>query len=377
MGKKKSVTKAGRFITPTDRERKKLRVKEKAKNRKQRYLKRVSVIMEREPHEIIEDMVKLDDNEYCIDGTNSLNPRVITEKRNRLKLMFDKICKYYNQEKPEKVSELRRILTEYESGRLEKIIRYEQYKSYKNIDVDTIPLPSSCEADFNKFPFKVNHLLTKSILQKPKLLRSLNIPKEIIASPPPSPPPAIFIYGDEPPKFDKNEKKVRFDDVNIVNYSNDPVMIQPETIEYSSNHRNSKFSKLPPMPTAPNVPEYMSQPPPPLFQNQGYFGMNVPSDRHHHDPAHKKSDVFINSKQTFESKPILRNLMNQSTIFTPSQLKVKRETKDVFGRIKRPEHSADSGLIPRSKPVVQSKSNASKLKDVAYDQFMKDIGSLL
>ena len=64
MGRSTSTTKGGKFMNPTDQERKQQRKRELKKNKKQRQVVRQAVLKGKNPREIIEELEKIDDMEY-------------------------------------------------------------------------------------------------------------------------------------------------------------------------------------------------------------------------------------------------------------------------------------------------------------------------
>uniref|UniRef100_A0A1I8BY33 rRNA-processing protein efg1 n=1 Tax=Meloidogyne hapla TaxID=6305 RepID=A0A1I8BY33_MELHA len=119
MGKRSGITKGGRVMNPADRERKQMRAKELKRNKKQRNAVRQAIVKSRDPDELIEQMSRLDEQEFDPQRILSLN--VIQEKRNKLRASYFQIINLCRQEKEEKkVRNLERMLYEYEVERSRK-----------------------------------------------------------------------------------------------------------------------------------------------------------------------------------------------------------------------------------------------------------------
>uniref|UniRef100_A0A914WKA3 Wbp11/ELF5/Saf1 N-terminal domain-containing protein n=1 Tax=Plectus sambesii TaxID=2011161 RepID=A0A914WKA3_9BILA len=83
-----STTKSGKFMNPADQERKQNRKRELKKNKKQRVTVRQALLKSKDPEEIIEQLEKLDQQEFEAGTDTSLKKQVINEKRSKLKGTF-------------------------------------------------------------------------------------------------------------------------------------------------------------------------------------------------------------------------------------------------------------------------------------------------
>lgn len=96
MGRKSvSSTKAGKFINPTDQARKEARRKELKKNKKQRLQVRQTVIKQKDPRQIFNEMEAIDKIEYDPNNPPPYNVKVLQEKRRKLKESWLKMFQFY------------------------------------------------------------------------------------------------------------------------------------------------------------------------------------------------------------------------------------------------------------------------------------------
>jgi len=82
-------------MNPTDQARKEARKKELKKNKKQRLLVRTSVLKNKDPGAIIEELDKLDEVEYNVHEPPQLAEKVLKDKRRKLKETLDRVMKLY------------------------------------------------------------------------------------------------------------------------------------------------------------------------------------------------------------------------------------------------------------------------------------------
>jgi WW domain-binding protein 11 len=152
---------------------------------------------------------------------------------------------------------------------------------------------------------------------------------------------------------------------------------------------------MPPGPPVmrPGLPPRMLGPRPPMMPPMRSMGpppapsgptQNVPK------PGEKKSH-FVTERATIEAKPQLRNLSADATRFTPVALRVKRDEKGVKKPTQRSSgnhsylfdklyyHCSLLGFESEynKRTVNPNQSLNAPTKDDAYDQFMKEMSSLL
>lgn len=143
MGKRKtSSTKGGRFMNPTDQQRKLERRKELKRNKAQRLQVRSMVLKSKDCEELIGNMRKLDDQEFSLQRTSHLPPRVIQEKRNKMRETYLRVLGMYKKEgETEKLREAQRILHAYDSERAALLQNFMAEKFARDSNPADIPLP--------------------------------------------------------------------------------------------------------------------------------------------------------------------------------------------------------------------------------------------
>lgn len=213
MGKKSGITKAGRMMNPADRERKQLRAKELKRNKKQRTQVRHAIVKNRDPEGLIEQMSRLDDQEF--DPQRQLALTVIQEKRNKLRGAFYQIIGLHRQEKEDKqVKSLEKMMYEYEVERSRKEENFRAQIFSESANFEEIPLPSGASGpDAASTPFSANLLGTIGPQQPSQLQAAMKagILKKSTSSTaaakkkhkyPPGPPPGV-----PPPLYDSDEEE--------------------------------------------------------------------------------------------------------------------------------------------------------------------------
>ncbi|CAG9860607.1 unnamed protein product [Phyllotreta striolata] len=142
MGRRSiNTTKSGKYMNPTDQARKEARKQELKKNKKQRQMVRAAVLKGKDPHQILEEMEKIDEMEFNVNQPSPLNEKVLKDKRKKLRDTLDRVLSMYYKDDPEKWSDLKRRQTDYEQKRAQLVAFYESVKSAQQVSVDEIPLP--------------------------------------------------------------------------------------------------------------------------------------------------------------------------------------------------------------------------------------------
>ncbi|XP_045463582.1 WW domain-binding protein 11 [Harmonia axyridis] len=142
MGRRSiNTTKSGKYMNPTDQARKEARKQELKKNKKQRQMVRAAVLKGKDPHQILEELEKIDQMEYNVNQPSPLNEKVLKDKRKKLRETLDRVLSMYYKDDSEKWADLKRKQTEYEHKRNQLVVFYESVKSAQQVQVDEIPLP--------------------------------------------------------------------------------------------------------------------------------------------------------------------------------------------------------------------------------------------
>ncbi|KAK9882703.1 hypothetical protein WA026_022754 [Henosepilachna vigintioctopunctata] len=142
MGRRSiNTTKSGKYMNPTDQARKEARKQELKKNKKQRQMVRAAVLKGKDPHQILEELEKIDQMEFNVNQPSPLNEKVLKDKRKKLRETLDRVLSMYYKDDSEKYSDLKRKQTDYEHKRNQLVAFYESVKSAQQVQVDEIPLP--------------------------------------------------------------------------------------------------------------------------------------------------------------------------------------------------------------------------------------------
>lgn len=231
MGKRSGVTKSGRVMNPADRERKQMRQKELKRNKKQRIMVRNAIVKSRNPENLVEQLRRMDDQEF--DPIRELSLNVISEKRSKIRGAFIQIISLYRQEKDDKkVKSLEKMLHEYEIERFKKEQNFKAKEFSDTADPNEIPLPTgSMGPDSAKTPSFAVPIppVVPQIATKGGILKKPTQPQVIGPAPPikkhkyPPGPPSGFPPklssdsdddGESDEEFDRSSRKrrVRFTD---------------------------------------------------------------------------------------------------------------------------------------------------------------------
>lgn len=128
-------------MNPTDQARKEARKQELKKNKKQRQLVRAAVLKGKDPHQLIEELEKIDQMEYNVAQPSPLNEKVLKDKRKKLRETLERVLSMYGKDDPDKYNDLKRRQMDYEHKRNQIVSFYESVKHAQQVTVDEIPLP--------------------------------------------------------------------------------------------------------------------------------------------------------------------------------------------------------------------------------------------
>jgi len=225
MGKRSiSSTKSGKFMNPTDQERKAARRKELRKNKKQRVAVRSAVLKSKDPRNVVQELEKLDDMEFNpVVQPPPLNDKVLKDKRRKLHETWQRVMRMYEKDNVEQFIELRKLWHSYQNRKQEVISHFESVRNAQNVSVEEIPLPAMPEdgAPANTDGIPLPPLVAAAmqpkggILKKPSVLETLK-PKKCPGVPV-GPPPALADYAEGDDGGDaadqrRNRRTIRFDD---------------------------------------------------------------------------------------------------------------------------------------------------------------------
>lgn len=276
-------------MNPADRERKQMRAKELKRNKKQRNAVRQAIVKSRDPDELIEQMSRLDEQEFDPQRILSLN--VIQEKRNKLRASYFQIINLCRQEKEEKkVRNLERMLYEYEVERSRKEENFRAMLFSQSENFEEIPLPTGASApDAANTPYSVNsipgsgigpimpqHLQAEmkvGILKKP--VSSLRKKHKYPPGPPPGLPPLLYASEDEEEDDEegyreegRRRRRVRFG--NQPQHGDD-FDGADEHFDGDGNYEDEDYAPV-------EIPESMlSSEEPPMPHQQPVYSRSVPS----------------------------------------------------------------------------------------------------
>lgn len=132
-------------MNPTDQARKEARKKELKKNKKQRMAVRQAVLKGKDPHAIIEDLIKIDEMQFNVTSTAAppLSEKVLTDKRRKLLETLERVETLYRKEDADKHRALKAMFREYEQRRSELVRYFESVKQAEMVTPDEIPLPTA------------------------------------------------------------------------------------------------------------------------------------------------------------------------------------------------------------------------------------------
>uniref|UniRef100_A0A914MAM1 WW domain-binding protein 11 n=1 Tax=Meloidogyne incognita TaxID=6306 RepID=A0A914MAM1_MELIC len=290
MGKRSGITKGGRVMNPADRERKQMRAKELKRNKKQRNAVRQAMVKSRDPDELIEQMSRLDEQEFDPQRVLSLN--VIQEKRNKLRASYFQIINLCRQEKEEKkVKNLERMLYEYEVERARKEENFRAMLFSQSENFEEIPLPTGASApDAANTPYSVNSIHGMGFgPQMPQSAMKVGILKKPVSSairkkhkyppgPPPGLPPHLYASEDEEEdEYDEEEESYREEGRRRrrVRFGNRPLKDAfDEAAEHVDGDENYEDEDYAPV----EIPESMlSSEEPPMQHQQPIYSRSAPS----------------------------------------------------------------------------------------------------
>ncbi|MFH4979410.1 hypothetical protein AB6A40_006119 [Gnathostoma spinigerum] len=406
-----STTKSGRFMNPADQERKSMRQKELKRNRKQRTMVRHAILKSKDVDEIIENLKKLDDQEFDI-HVEYHSKYVFSEKRAKFKQTFNEVMSLYEKEKrDDKIKELQSKMEKYEAERSKKIQQYNAMRFSLEANPVEIPLP-----DGSSVPNAAMTPATPSIPSQYLMPQARGILKRPRTAPrdvnertsPPGPPCGL------PPKLTEDEdeisqskRRVHFggSETQVIAHEFDdgveedlePVEIPAEVMQQSSGSDQRPMPVLAPnipqtqpllrapplppnmLPPPPRLPLRMP-PPPPNFGRPGMPPMPFmrppagdsvisaepmvkrPSER----SAAARDD---GAEATISAAPKLRDLTKEVTKFIPVTLRVHRNHP-------QPKRSANRYNM-MGVHVESAQRKEAKDTDEAYADFMKEMSSLL
>ncbi|XP_066256293.1 WW domain-binding protein 11 [Euwallacea similis] len=218
MGRRSiNTTKSGKYMNPTDQARKEARKQELKKNKKQRQMVRAAVLKGKDPHQILEEMEKIDQMEFNVNQPSPLNEKVLREKRKKLRDTLDRVMGMYHKDDQDKFADLKKRQLEYEVKRAQLVAFFESVKTAQSVTVDEIPLPQLPQQNVaTSIPLPVGErkpeVAIYSIATALKF-QALGIPVREPPGCPPGPPPDI---NDEGEVEDFSFKNVSLEDERIV-----------------------------------------------------------------------------------------------------------------------------------------------------------------
>ncbi|KAL3285095.1 hypothetical protein HHI36_019219 [Cryptolaemus montrouzieri] len=222
MGRRSiNTTKSGKYMNPTDQARKEARKQELKKNKKQRQMVRAAVLKGKDPHQILEELEKIDQMEFNVNQPSPLNEKVLKDKRKKLRETLDRVLSMYYKDDSEKWADLKRKQTDYEHKRNQLVAFYESVKSAQQVQVDEIPLPQLPQQQPQNItasiPLPAEKKQEHTIYSIATAMKLQALGKTIREPPgcPPGPPPEInddgevVDYGDD--KKDDEEEETSSD----------------------------------------------------------------------------------------------------------------------------------------------------------------------
>lgn len=420
-GRNISTTKSGKFMNPTDQERKEARKKELKKNKKQRLLVRQSVLKNKNPRSLINEMQHLDQMEFDPVNPAPYNIKVLQEKRKKVKDTWEQVYRLYTKDQPDLAKQMDTLLAEYERTRAQTITYFESVKETQRVTLDEIPMPD--------LPSQLASIETdgpKGIL---KSKDSIDQPQRIVVSrkppgPPPGRPPQLSDNEDisdddevEPTKIPlpTERRRIRFSDP-----SSNPVSRWSDPNPHEFEQKDEPEFGTPVIAAAPSILMPPPPPPPPAFPPGGARGMRLPPPPPPPQffaanpgvrvppnvrPNFNSPNVFsappslvartsappppppplippggvsLKPNMTFEAKPQIR-ARQDVTAFVPTSLKLKRgPTTSTINKPIETKSRFEDPLSLRSRPMTNSSiSTATASTDDAYETFMKEIGQLM
>ncbi|XP_003738457.1 WW domain-binding protein 11 [Galendromus occidentalis] len=422
MGRRSlTSTKGGKFMNPTDQARKEARKKELKKNKKQRMAVRQAVLKGKDPQQIIEDLIKIDEMEYNIAAPPPLSEKVLTDKRRKLMETFERVETLYKKEDQEKYTQLKSMYREYENRRNELVKYFESVKQAEMVTPDQIPLPAPLDfvQDIPMPPIAPPSAPPRSILKKHPSSFFTNMQtvqgnttfevKSKAPGVPIGPPPDLSDCSDgeeeAPPVTLTAPKKVHATQLQAnpaphvsapvksksdkqLRFAPQPTTAKDEVLEFLQQlekvHQKEQAPPMlppppahpmamppPPMwnaypPAGPPPPEFMMPPGmPPQAPQRMSMGPPPKLPPMSQPPPPKLAKLSTAGKTTIQAKPQMRSLQQEVVKFVPTQLRVKKGSE-----VARPPQKRD----PQPPPQQQQDKPT---KDDAYAQFMKEMQGLI
>lgn len=212
MGRRSTnTTKSGRYMNPTDQARKEARKRELKKNKKQRKLVRETVLKLKDPIQILDEMLRLDLLEIEGVSTDSVNEKVIADKKKKLVETLNRILGLYEKSDKEKYDEIKKYQLECDQKRYKAFSAYQSQKTKEEeeekkkrdaeeatFDLADIALPHSGTFAPHEIPMPM--MPSMPGIKQPDLpgVSTDNIPQIpglppglIPPGPPPGPPPPL------------------------------------------------------------------------------------------------------------------------------------------------------------------------------------------
>ncbi|KAL1518213.1 hypothetical protein ABEB36_001871 [Hypothenemus hampei] len=305
MGRRSiNTTKSGKYMNPTDQARKEARKQELKKNKKQRQMVRAAVLKGKDPHQILEELEKIDQMEYNVNQPSPLNEKVLKDKRKKLKDTLDRVLGMYYKDDHDKYMDLKKKQSDYEAKRIQLVAFYESVKSAQSVTVDEIPLPQLPQQALPVIPLptaeRKPEVAIYSIATALKL-QALGMPVREPPGCPPGPPPEINDNGEVEEfgfKHIEDEEQQMLDDSNDDLAVNKPTSLQQKMVALSGQNVDDFMKEMetvqkkleqrakeqdleplqppgttesmpPPAIQPPNPPLAMPPPPPLLFASSG------------------------------------------------------------------------------------------------------------
>lgn len=245
MGRRSiNTTKSGKYMNPTDQARKEARKLELKKNKKQRQMVRAAVLKGKDPHQILEEMEKIDQMEFNVNQPSPLNEKVLKDKRKKLRDTLDRVLSMYYKDDPEKWADLKRKQTEYEHKRNQLVAFYESVKSAQHVTVDEIPLPAIPQQtpQVPQIPLPTESRKPEHTIYSIATALKLQALGQAIREPPgcpPGPPPEIDSDG-EVIDFDTGkpmeETEENSEEIPSENQSTKPTSLQQKMVALSGQN---------------------------------------------------------------------------------------------------------------------------------------------
>lgn len=141
------MAKGPKVVNPVDRARKDARKKEIQKNKKQREQVRLAAIQNNDPDNIIEELTKLDEQQFNIDSPEALrSEHLFKDKRKKLVSKYERILEFYLKEDAEKHSKLKAQMHDYESRHKKLATDFKGIVAANQIQINDVFLPPEHKA---------------------------------------------------------------------------------------------------------------------------------------------------------------------------------------------------------------------------------------